>query len=105
MKGIKATTQDQPSGGWRNTNVSVEGNRRNSVEDSHRTGLEGKGKLDKTFTSDTYSGPVKGSPKTGGPPSVKSKDAQRKKFMRDNPPPVKYADKKKKKSKNKSIYT
>ena len=58
MKGIKATTQDQPSGGWRNTNVSVEGNRRNSTE-HWITPTGATGKLDKTFTTRSpYGGEV-----------------------------------------------
>ena len=51
MKGIKGQTQDRPSGGHRNMNVPVEGNRVKSAE-------QGRGELDKTFTSSTYSGPV-----------------------------------------------
>ncbi len=52
MKGIKATTQERPSGGHRNMNVPVEGNRVKSAE-------QGRGELNKTFTTrSTYGGPV-----------------------------------------------
>tara|TARA_B000000460_G_scaffold233025_1_gene192435 strand:+ start:136 stop:444 length:309 start_codon:yes stop_codon:yes gene_type:complete len=57
-KGIKGQTQDRPSGGHRNMNVSVEGNRLKSAE--HARGFfHPTDKLDKTFeTESPYGGKV-----------------------------------------------
>ena len=85
--------KDKPKNGRR----TIKGTRARPPGPQHKpTGKKDPGGLDKTFETETkYGGKVKGPPKTGGPPGVKSKEAARAKFMRDNPPPVKYAGKKK----------
>ena len=85
-------TSRQAGGGPRA--VTTKGTKKREP-DPKPTGNKDPGGLRKTFETETkYGGKVKGTPKTGGPPSVKSKEAARAKFMRDNPPSVKYATKK-----------
>lgn len=94
----KIIPKGRPGGGAR-SNTGIKGTYQSPP--TTKKGKPDPGGLKKTFgTSTEYGGKVKGPPKgSGGPPSVKSKKAQREKFMRDNPPPVKYGEKKKSKKK------